>query len=493
MKYDRALLEKAVEIYPKGPGRNFVLSSKLGQKQISNAIKHIDKFIKPEEVVAFLDNTLFSNGKEGILITLEKVASSDSINSTAYFEKFIRAEASVNELIVYYADNARRRIKIKTYAKETASLLNTIVKLRDEAKKTEPAKAKTVMVEEIKPAPQEKERKTEAPAADNVLQEEINRRFSSLIKLIQEKEEADKLLEASVPDKKDTEPVENVEKLQKSAEAGEPEAMYKLGVLFESGKNGGRDVDKAIFWLEKAKEKGFTKGNALLEKLYKGKDEIEIRELARKLDEERRDRDEYSFCFEKAAEGDSGFMLQLADICEKIGKDTYSEESFKEAFFWTALAAEDGNYMAMKKLGEMFAEGTGVPMHFGKAIEWYKKTPFAKYECELMENDVKNGILDLVPDPDWIEEFVDECAFEGEGRYELSFSFDEKFIGLINLFLAAEFDEPQSQYYIGKIYYEGFIFIKPNIAKAKYWLEKAMNNGCDDATEYIRINNISFN
>ena len=77
MKYDRALLEKAVEIYPKEKGRNFVPASKLSQKQLSAAIKHIDKYIKPEDVVAFLDSTLFLSGKEGVILTLEKIASSD--------------------------------------------------------------------------------------------------------------------------------------------------------------------------------------------------------------------------------------------------------------------------------------------------------------------------------------------------------------------------------------------------------------------------------
>ena len=154
MKYDRKLLEKAVEKYPKITSRNFVLASKLSQKQLSNAIKHIDKFAKPEEVVALLDRTLFANGKDGILLTTEKIVSSDSATSGAYFEKFIRAEASVNELAVFYADNARRKIKIKTYAEEAASLLNTIVKLRDEANKTEEPKPEPAKpaVEAPKPA-----------------------------------------------------------------------------------------------------------------------------------------------------------------------------------------------------------------------------------------------------------------------------------------------------------------------------------------------------
>ena len=122
LKYDRKLLEKAVEIYPKEKGRNFVPASKLSQKQLSAAIKHIDKYIKPEDVVAFLDSTLFSSGKEGVILTLEKIASSDSVSSAAYFENFVKAESNLSELTVWYSENTRRRIKIKTYAKETAAL-----------------------------------------------------------------------------------------------------------------------------------------------------------------------------------------------------------------------------------------------------------------------------------------------------------------------------------------------------------------------------------
>lgn len=589
MKYDRALLEEAVRTYKKITNRNFVLVSELSKKQIANAVKYIDKHTKPENIVALLDNTLFSSGKGGIILTLEKIDCSDSVLSAAYFEKFIRAEASGDKLTVCYEENRSRTIKIKIYAEETASLLNTIVKLRDEAAKAAPAKTETVKAAEPKPAPQEKARKTEAAEANNPTQEELNRRYSAIIKMIQEKEEMDGILESSMPRNQSPEELylrgkeldrtynwkeafecykeaakkghvdamvkaakmiligragEGMEELavdyieealtyynpeaeeierdyssvinrirekrgtisvfdkamldkerglyasaaegfKKSAEAGNVEAMYELGVLAESGKNGGRDISEAIFWLEKAKKKGFTKGNVLLEKLYKENDEKEIKELTKRLDEERKNKDEYSLCFEKATEGDTGFMLRIADICEKIGKTSYSEDGFKEAFFWTAMAAEDGNYMAVNKLGKMFEEGIGVPIHFGKAIEWYKKSSLPVCEYSDLEEDVAGGVIEVVPDPDWIDEFLSECMLEGEGNYELGFSFDEKFKGLIYLFLAAEFDEPTAQYYIGEIYCEGFIFIKPDLAKAKYWLKKSANNGNREAFELL--------
>lgn len=177
MKYDRKLLEKAVEKYPKITNRKFVLASKLSKKQLSNAIKHIDKFAKPEEVVAFLDRTLFANGKDGILLTTEKIVSSDSATNGAYFEKFIRAEASVNELAVFYADNARRKIKIKTYAEEAASLLNTIVKLRDKAEKKEEPKSaeRSKPAETAKPKPPKPAVKVEPPKLLTKTEPEISK------------------------------------------------------------------------------------------------------------------------------------------------------------------------------------------------------------------------------------------------------------------------------------------------------------------------------
>ncbi len=685
MKYDRALIEKAVETYPKGPGRKFVLASKLSQKQLSNAIKHIDKYIKPEEVVAFLDNTLFSSGKEGVIITLEKIASSDSVSSAAYFENFIKAEADINELKVWYSENSSRRIKIKTYANESAKLLNTIVKLRDEAGKSAPEKAKTVKAEAVKPAPQKKAEKTDKELFEEANEHHRAERYKEALALYEKlankgyvtaqgncgimyywgsgaaenkekafywfekaakngsavaaynlgvmyntgdvvKEdkktafywfeksaergydvgqfltgkayangegtkqdygkavfwlekaadqgnaEAQKILRTLKQSLKEEEERKKEEAkpfvvpdlspedlfyyaedcsrkgmheeaflcYEKAAEKGDPDSQYEVGYRYYFGKGTKVDYEKALFWLGKAADYNYASAMCLCaemllggklgsgkeeagvdyidaairlgsadaqrlkekfsdtyEKVHKAKrkriesdpkraDEIEIAAITKKTEKTRKDIDRYNVCYEKAVEGDTGFMLQTAEICEKIGNDSGSEEKLKEAFFWAAMAAEEGNPSAAGKVAKMFEEGIGVPIHFGKALEWYERSSFGEYEYEMLKEDLEKGEIDPVPDPDWVEEFAYDCLFEGEGKYELAYSFNEKFDGLINLFIAAEFDEPNAQCYIGKIYHEGFIFIKPNIAKAKYWLKKAGKNGNEEAFELLK-------
>lgn len=565
LKYDRKLLEKAVEIYPKEKGRNFVLASKLSQKQLSAAIKHIDKYIKPEDVVAFLDSTLFSSGKEGVILTLEKIASSDSVSSAAYFENFVKAESNLSELTVWYSENTRRRIKIKTYAKETAALLNTIAKLRDEEGNSAPLKT-----EEIKPEPP-KYAPVPKPVPKEKVEPAVKIDMDEFRKFL-EMEKTEKIKENPAPVKTE-EPVKPIAEetpkkeeilvpdisedrlfftgmesykarmmdyafayLKKSAEKGYEPAYYHLGKMYYAGEGTKIDCEKAYFWLKKSAEEKFepalclcaemilcghlgegkekeaveyldtaisggsTKAKELesrfyyvCDKIHREKKAEEEAKAAEKLkanlaarEEIKKKRREYRVYLDGALSGDSRAMLELADICEEEGNECYSEEKLFEAFFWAVFAAEDGNHMAIKKVGEMLENGTGVPVHFGKAIEWYSKTPYAMTERDILAMDVKSGCLEEIPDPESYEDFIATCSVEGEGLCELAFSYEEKLEGFMKLFVAAALGDPDAQYGLGKIYYNGFDFVDPNPAKAKHWLAKAVNNKNSDALEFLR-------
>lgn len=45
----------------------------------------------------------------------------------------------------------------------------------------------------------------------------------------------------------------------------------------------------------------------------------------------------------------------------------------REALKWYRLAAEGGNPDAMRRLGEMYERGAGVPKDNAKALEWYER------------------------------------------------------------------------------------------------------------------------
>ncbi len=543
MKYDRALLEKAVKTYKKVSNRNFVPASKLSEKQISNAIKHIDKYVKPEDVVAFLDNTLFSSGKGGILLTTEKITCSDSISSSAYFEKFIKAECSGDEVKVYYSENSFRRIKIKTYAGEVASLLNAIAKERLLAEKAELEKQEILIKAEAKTAAETEKKTVEIKEKTVPVKNEISSRFSYKEA---EKKEAEEIF---VPDANEDElyfeglkfherkMMQNAfAYLKKSAEKGFEPAYYHLGKMYYFGEGTKTDCEKAYFWLKKSAEEEFEPALCLCAEMIlcgylgTGKEEEAVDyldiaasggsarakeleghfyEVCHKIHKEKKAREEakaaaetratvearekikesrkgYPLNFDKALSGDTRAMLELADACQEEGEDIYSEEKLREAFFWAVFAAEEGSHPAIKKVGEMLENGIGVPANNEKALEWYDKTPFAAGSYELLKTNIDTGIVDLVPDPESFDEFVENCSIEGEGIFELAFSFEEKFDGFRELFIAAALDDPDAQCFIGKMYCKGCDFIKMDASKAESWLKRAVKNGSEEAYELLR-------
>ena len=55
----------------------------------------------------------------------------------------------------------------------------------------------------------------------------------------------------------------------KSAELGEPTAMYSLVNMYEKGLGVAADQDKAIYWAERAAEQGHLGAMAIMEEAYR--------------------------------------------------------------------------------------------------------------------------------------------------------------------------------------------------------------------------------
>ena len=125
------------------------------------------------------------------------------------------------------------------------------------------------------------------------------------------------------------------ELLMRAAEAGDADAMYYLGLMYQLGSGGERNYQTAAEWYEKAAEAGNSKGSYALGELYEYGYGVE-QDLGKALE-----------WFEKAAEADdAGGML-------KIGYYYYNSitpggESIEDFSDWVGSNAE-------------------------KAIDWYQK------------------------------------------------------------------------------------------------------------------------
>ena len=186
----------------------------------------------------------------------------------------------------------------------------------------------------------------------------------------------------------------------RSADMGDPEGMYNLGVCYECGQRGITwDGVKAVEWYRKAAEAGNAQGMYALARCYEdsyfltrdGEKAMEWYQKAAEAGDVRamnylgynyehgleltRDREKAMEWYQKAAEaGDVGAMYHLGSSYENgdIGLELTRNEV--KALEWYQKAAEAGDTLAMRGLGRLYKDGGGeLTKDEAKAVEWYQK------------------------------------------------------------------------------------------------------------------------
>lgn len=141
------------------------------------------------------------------------------------------------------------------------------------------------------------------------------------------------------------------------AEKGDPEACYKLGIMYATGDGVPKDPLEAALWLSKA-------GEAL--------DAEEQYDLAKKTNY---DSLQSTFWYQKAAvKGHGGAQWEL-------GTDYTSSKDFMQAAYWYHKSAEQLGIKAREaySLGERYASGSGVNKNLNKAVRHFlEATQFAR-------------------------------------------------------------------------------------------------------------------
>ena len=152
----------------------------------------------------------------------------------------------------------------------------------------------------------------------------------------------------------------------RSADMGDPEGMYNLGVCYEYGEGGltEDEVDevKAVEWYQKAAEAGYASAMWDLGYAYRWGEGGLTRDEAKAVE-----------WYRKAAEaGDARAMCSLGYAYE-FGQWGLTEDKAK-AVQWYRKAAEAGDARAMYNLGYAYEYGQGgLTKDEAKAVEWYKK------------------------------------------------------------------------------------------------------------------------
>jgi len=107
------------------------------------------------------------------------------------------------------------------------------------------------------------------------------------------------------------------------ARAGDTEAQFQLGELYQAGRDVPQSYERAANWYRQAAEQGH-----------------EMAQL---------------------------FLAALYDHGQGVTQD------YAQAFLWYRKAAEQGNPIAQYNLGQHYSDGHGVPQDFAEAANWDRK------------------------------------------------------------------------------------------------------------------------
>lgn len=136
-----------------------------------------------------------------------------------------------------------------------------------------------------------------------------------------------------------------LKELQPPAKAGNPEAAFWLGRMYEDGLGVKRDGDIAVNWYRQSAEAGWVDAKLRLGEIYfRGTEEL---------------------------------------------------QDFKKAYKWLQQAANDGSPLAQKDLGTLYANGWGVKTSNIYAYVWYE---FAAEQGDYQARRDRDRLLKTMPD-----------------------------------------------------------------------------------------------
>ena len=126
---NRSHLLQAVKEYTRVKSFYFVSADELRPKQITNAITRWASGAKAQDVVAFMDTTLFSSGKEGFLATDKQLYIRMMYNNTIELDTFHHATVKDSDLIVHFKNGTVKTVYCSIYAEDVANFLNTYIQI----------------------------------------------------------------------------------------------------------------------------------------------------------------------------------------------------------------------------------------------------------------------------------------------------------------------------------------------------------------------------
>jgi TPR repeat protein len=140
---------------------------------------------------------------------------------------------------------------------------------------------------------------------------------------------------------------------KKAAGESDPEAAYRIGLLYASGEGVLRSVADAAAWYKEAAKAGHTEAQYCLGQIYLHGSNGGPPES----------------WFAAACEFDSEAAARAASVLFPNGIAV--EKNLDEAMHWTWAAATAGKVEAQALMGEFYRRGHGCAQDYGEALRWF--------------------------------------------------------------------------------------------------------------------------
>lgn len=153
--------------------------------------------------------------------------------------------------------------------------------------------------------------------------------------------------------------IDELPSLVKSAEQGDAESQFRLGLKYQKGDGVPKSPLKSSEWCRRAAEQGLVDAQYHLGLIYSLGAGVPI------------DKPESRRWYQKAAEG--GHVEAQVKLGEIYSYGIDAPEDYQKSLLWFRKAADHGNEFAQVYVGMAYEFGKGVQVDHAKAAEWYQK------------------------------------------------------------------------------------------------------------------------
>ncbi len=274
---------------------NVYFYDNLPEKKLNNALSSYLVLEPNEKCLAFVDDTFFGSGKEGIVITNLAIYTKDVATEPMRFRFLEIKEAKKSGLLI--DDISIDGVKIKDFTQTSkksikllTELINDLIKVvkqenlkfeRDRAEQKEKHKLEQEKKKQEKEQQRLEQGKQKVEMERQKLEQEKNRVASNTQHCQKQKRKIDnssdlikkyKLdsIDNTTSSKNDKQSEDNqILSIIKSAEQGNAKAQFELGGMYIQGYGVEEDAELAFEWFEKSALQGNAEAQSVLEALIK--------------------------------------------------------------------------------------------------------------------------------------------------------------------------------------------------------------------------------